>query len=85
MNDTSREIGVKAGCVVEIWKHGVYINTVENTQDAVKIWLIKNMPPTPGTPTDKTGVVISEYIGFQTLIYHATKVGFTFKIVKRKH
>lgn len=34
--DITHEIGVKAGRVIEIRKYGNYINTVENTTDALK-------------------------------------------------
>lgn len=80
--DITHEIGVKAGRVIEIRKYGNYINTVENTTDALKSWLVANMPPTEGTPKDTTGVRISPAIGFRTLVYHAQRVGFTFNLIK---
>lgn len=48
--DITHEIGVKAGRVIEIRKYGNYINTVENTTDALKSWLVANMAPTEDTP-----------------------------------
>lgn len=80
--DITREIGVKAGRVIEIRRYGNYVNTVENTTDALKSWLVANMPPTEGTPKDATGVRISPFIGFRTLVYHAQRAGFTFNLIK---
>lgn len=80
--DITREIGVKAGRVIEIRRYGNYVNTVENTTDALKSWLVANMAPTEDTPKDTTGVRISPAIGFRTLVYHAQRVGFTFNLIK---
>ena len=80
--DITREIGVKAGRVIDIRRYGNYVNTVENTTDALKSWLVANMAPTEDTPNDTTGVRISPAIGFRTLVYHAQRVGFTFNLIK---
>lgn len=80
--DITREIGVKAGRVIEIRRYGNYVNTVENTTDALKSWLVANMAPTEGTPKDTTGAGISPAIGFRTLVYHAQRAGFTFNLIK---
>ena len=80
--DITREIGVKAGRVIEIRRYGNYVNTVENTTDALKSWLVANMAPTEDAPKDTTGVRISPYIGFRTLVYHAQRAGFTFNLIK---
>ena len=80
--DITREIGVKAGRGIEKSRSGNYVNTVENTTDALKSWLVANMAPTEGTPKDTTGVRISPAIGFRTLVYHAQRAGFTFNLIK---
>lgn len=80
--DDVRNIGVKSNCRVVIRKYGNYINSVENTREAVKLWLVRNMPPTAETPRDTTGCKISEQIGFVTLTNAAIKAGFTFELVK---
>ena len=80
--DITREIGVKAGCVIEIRRYGNYVNTVANATYALKNWLVANMAPTEDTPKDTTGIRISPHIDFRTLVYHAQRAGFTFKLIK---
>ena len=82
MDNVIRQIGVKANCRIVIRKYGNYINTVENTQEALKRWLVRNMPPTAETPTDTTGCKITDQIGFACLTNAAIKSGFTFELIK---
>lgn len=82
MDAEVKNIGVTPNRRIVVRRYGNYVCELENTQGAVKDFLLKNMAPTEDTPTDNTGCRISEYIGFITLIRAAKRANFTFELIK---